>query len=239
MIEFKLPRSTLNKLPTALLKGVMVALLEEADENGVLTISVREFAKKIGLEYQPLRTALKYIYTNAIANATSNAKLTQRLTQITITDIARYKASARINQRKANATSNATPNATNHPEIHKPDYISPSYVEQPFADTWRKFIAYRNEIHKPYKSEQSQRIAYHKMVELSDHDPEKAKDMVERTILGQWQGLFPNKDNGTKQQNNATPGKTSRYDSLRTATTTILQQSGNIDSFFYDTGKNS
>jgi len=115
MDAFRLPRSTFAKLPTATLKGVMVALLELADDNGRVLISIRELAKSIGMEYQPLRTALKYLYANAIANATSNAKLTQRLTQITICNIEDYDLSPRKHQRNLNATANAATNAITGP----------------------------------------------------------------------------------------------------------------------------
>ncbi len=103
MDAFKLPRSTLDKLTTAAQKGVLVALLELVDDNGRVLISVREFAKTIGMEYQPLRTTLNHIYANAIANAIP----TQRLTQITINNIADYSVSPRKHQRNTNATTNA------------------------------------------------------------------------------------------------------------------------------------
>lgn len=232
MEEFKLPRSTLDKLPTATLRGVLVSLLELADENGVVTFSVRALAKSIGMEYQPLRTALKFLYANAIANAVPNAKLTQLLTQITISDIDDYRVCARKQQRKANAVANAVPNASRGAEI-SPDYILPPYVEAEFADTWRKFIAHRKDIKKPYKSAQSERIAYNKMVELAGHDPAKAKDMVERTILGQWQGLFPEKSNGNNRTIQAATAKTRRDRGLSLATE-IVSRSETLVGFYND-----
>lgn len=77
------------------------------------------------------------------------------------------------------------------------------YVDPRFAEIWSTFLKYRKEINKPYKSPQSEIIAYNKMLELANHDPIIAKDMVERTILGQWQGLFPNQ-NGKQTSNNKT-----------------------------------
>lgn len=74
----------------------------------------------------------------------------------------------------------------------------PTFVSPEYAETWRRFIAYRKEINKPYKSEASERIAYNKMVEMANNNPAAAKDMVERTILGQWQGLFPTDNHGSK-----------------------------------------
>lgn len=232
MEEFKLPRSTLDKLPTALLKGVMIALLEEADENGVLTISVREFATRIGIERQPMRTVLRKLQEQNLINPTSNPISTQRLTQIIINNIEYYGICAPKHQPKTNPTANPRKSTKNIRKVLTPDYITPPFVEPEFADVWRKFIVYRKEIKKPYKSSKSEEIAYNKMVEMADHDPTKAKDMVERTILGQWQGLYPNKSNG----NNNITSQADRYSALEQAAEAILQQPGNIDSYFNDKG---
>lgn len=235
MEEFKLSRSTLDRLPTALLKGVMIALLEEADENGVLTISVREFATRIGIERQPMRTALRKLQEQNLINPTANPISTQRLTQITINNIEYYATFAPKHQPKANPITNPRKSTKNIQKALTPDYITPPFVEPQFADTWRKFIEYRKEIKKPYKSSKTEEIAYNKMVEMSGHDPAKAKDMVERTILGQWQGLFPNKDNGS--YTNA--GQADRYTELERAAEAILRQPGNIDTCFNDKGRYS
>lgn len=104
---------------------------------------------------------------------------------------------------------------------------APSFVAPEYAETWRRFIAYRKEIKKPYKSELSERIAYNKMVEMADNDPAAAKDMVERAILGQWQGLFPKENHGTKPiitTDNAATRKESR-DRLRSLATGVVSQS--------------
>ena len=98
-----LPRATLDGIPSALHRGIFLSMLERADEQGQLTISVRGFADEIGVSYQVVRTAIAKLSTNA----TINAIATQRLTQITICDYANYTTPPRKQQRKANATINA------------------------------------------------------------------------------------------------------------------------------------
>lgn len=104
--DITLPRSVLEQIPSVLHRGIFVSLLERADEQGRLTISVRGFADEIDVSYQTLRTAISKLSTNAIINAIP----TQRLTQITICDFNRYAIPARKQQRKANANSNAITN---------------------------------------------------------------------------------------------------------------------------------
>lgn len=99
----RLPRSALEAIPTVVHRGIFVYLLERADENGQLTISIRSFADEIKVSYQTLRTVLSRLSANAIINAIA----TQRLTQITICNFSSYTTSLRRSQRKANAVTNA------------------------------------------------------------------------------------------------------------------------------------
>lgn len=226
-----LPRSTLEQIPSVLHRGILLSLLERADGQGRLTISVRAFADETGISYQVLRTALAKLSDNAIIDATS----TQRLTQITIYGCSDCDTSGRKVQRSKQRKPNATATVT-------PGYISPSFVAHEFADIWRKFVEYRKEIKKPYKSESSERTAYNKMVEMANNDPATARDMVERTILGQWQGLFPIDKNGTKSvtpTDNATTRKASR-DRLRALATGVVSQSADkLLNLYNGVGQNS
>lgn len=91
-----------------------------------------------------------------------------------------------------------------------PDYISPPFVAPEFAEIWHRFIEYRKEIKKPYKSAVSEKTAYNKMVEMANNNPATAKDMVERAILGQWQGLYAvdNERRTNYQTNRINPPRT-------------------------------
>lgn len=94
-----LPRAWLDNIPSALHRGIFLSMLERADEEGRLTISVRGFADEIGVSYQVVRTAIAKLSANAIINAIA----TQRLTQITICDYVNCATPPRKQQRKANA----------------------------------------------------------------------------------------------------------------------------------------
>lgn len=216
MDEFKLPRSTLDKLPTALLKGVMIALLENADENGVLTISIREFARKIRLEYQPLRTALKHIYANAIANAIA----TQRLTQITINDIESYSTPARKQQRKANATLNAT---IDNPKTLK---FSPP--------TEQEAIDFINE--KGYHFNPSEFVSWNQSKGWKiGTQPMKDWKAACRTWEIRWKEKYGEQFYYQIGANhNASNKQKDRYSALESATETVLRQPDNLDSYFND-----
>lgn len=107
----RLPRSALELIPSALYRGILVCLLEKADDNGRLSIGVRGLADEIGVSYQTLRTAILKLSRNAIINATPTHQLTQRLTQITICDYDDYINSKNKPQRSRQRTSNAASNA--------------------------------------------------------------------------------------------------------------------------------
>lgn len=107
----RLPRSALEKIPSALHRGIFLYLLERADENGQLTISIRRFANEIGIGYQVLRTAIAKLTANATVNAIATQEATQHRTLITICDYECYidltNNQQRKKQRKVNAISNA------------------------------------------------------------------------------------------------------------------------------------
>lgn len=112
----QLPRSMLKSIPSVVHRGIFVCLLERADENGQLSISIRGFADEMKVSYQTVRSALSKLLDNAIINAIA----TQRLTQITICDFDSYIATPRKSQRKVNAPSNAIINKTKSAKFTPP-----------------------------------------------------------------------------------------------------------------------
>ena len=113
--SIRLPRSALELIPSALQRGILISLLERADERGQLTISVRGFADEIGVSYQNMRTAIAKLTANAIINAAPTQASTQRLTQITICDFDTYTAPLRKQQRSGQRKANAIANAADTP----------------------------------------------------------------------------------------------------------------------------
>lgn len=125
----RLPRSALKQIPSALHRGIFLSLLERADDNGQLTISIRGFADEIAVSYQTMRTAIAKLSANAIINATSTQGLTQRLTQISICGYDNYDALGRSPQRKQQRKANATPNAITTPQSKQPKFTPPTDEE--------------------------------------------------------------------------------------------------------------
>lgn len=211
-------------LSTAILKGVFMALLERADDDGVVLVSIRGLSKELGIGYQSLRTALKTIYANALANATPNAKLTQHLTQINIYNIGDYTTSRRKEQRKANATPNAVSNAI--PTQRKPTKFTPPTEHE--------------------ASEYAQEKGFHfNLVEFVSWNQSKGwkvggqpmKDW--KAAMRTWEIRWKEK-HGEQfyyqigANNSATNQQKDRYSALESATETVLRHPNNLDAYFYD-----
>lgn len=132
----------LENIPSALHRGIFLSMLERADEQGQLTISVRGFADEIGVSYQVVRTAI----VKLSANATINAVATQRLTQITICDYVNYTTPPRKQQRNDNATINAI--ATQIPP-HPVSYTPSQTLDfQTIVNTLRADASWRESIQR-------------------------------------------------------------------------------------------
>lgn len=102
-----------------------------------------------------------------------------------------------------------------------------SFVDPSFLDAWHDWIEYRKRHNRPYKNEKEARKGYEHLLKLSHNDPSQAADIVDQTIANGWQGLFPDKSNGTKSiatTDNATARAQSR-DRLRTVAAGVLSQS--------------
>lgn len=59
-----------------------------------------------------------------------------------------------------------------------------------------RFLDYRKEIKKPYKSQKSVDAMYKKFLQITGGSIEAAKAIVDKTIENQWQGLFELKSSG-------------------------------------------
>lgn len=234
----RLPRSALSddmwRNNGALLRVYMYIVWQ--NENGVTDTSVMQIRKVTGLTERQVRDALKELETSS----KTSSKRSNKGSSITLCDIGDNSTlgSSKTSSKRSSKRSNPS-----KPQKVVSDIDSaPSFVSPEYAETWQRFIAYRKEINKPYKSEASERIAYNKMVEMSNNDPAAAKDMVERTILGQWQGLFPknNNDNRTlptpAAADNAATRKAQRDRGLSLATQ-IVAGSENLLNLFNGGGQ--
>lgn len=210
-------------------------LLSKADGNGAVETSLATMQRDLKINQKPLRTMLaKLERANKVAKAGANTG-----SKITICGYDGCVAKGANKRAKAGANKRASGNTLPVPNAEV--VLSPPFVAPEFAEIWSRFVAYRKEIRKPYKSESSERIAYNKMVEMSNNDPAAARDMVERAILGQWQGLFQVNNNGKQPRttiDNAVAQKAQRDRGLSLATQ-IVAGSENLLSLYNGGGPDS
>lgn len=223
----QLPRSALWSDKNLLQLYVHLAL--RADSNGVTRVSQRSLAACIGVSLRQIRNMLETLFAEQLAEQQTE-QLAKQITTIKIKQL-KPKAKQKVKQQ----TEPLAEQQTVARKTAVPAYTPPPFVAPEYAATWRKFVEYRREIKKPYKSESSERIAYNKMVEMAGNDPAAAKDMVERTILGQWQGLFPNKtDNyGNRKQASFSPAfRKAQRDRGLSLATAIVAGSSNLRNLY-------
>lgn len=177
-------------------KLVWFCLMRDS-EDGQITTPALSIAKEIKVNEKTVRNILKrlidagYIEDESPSESPNKVRHPTRVLRLCNIEIYNGRKKAQV-RKKSEYKSEIKPII--------PDYVSPSFVAEEYREIWHKFIEYRKEIKKPYKSETSERTAYNKMVEMSGNNPAVAKDMVERSILGQWQGLY--KDNSNDKRNN-------------------------------------
>lgn len=177
-------------------KLVWFCLMRDS-EDGQITTPALSIAKEIKVNEKTVRNILKRLidagYIEDESPSESPNKVRHPTRVLRLCNIEIYNGRKKTQVRKKSEYKSEIKTLI-------PDYVSPSFVAEEYREIWHKFIEYRKEIKKPYKSETSERTAYNKMVEMSGNNPAVAKDMVERSILGQWQGLY--KDNSNDKRNN-------------------------------------
>lgn len=69
------------------------------------------------------------------------------------------------------------------------------FVEVAFKPVFMRFIEYRKEIGKPFKSQKGVEGCYAELKKLSGNNVQKAELIVQQSISNEYQGLFPLKKN--------------------------------------------
>lgn len=113
------------------------------------------------------------------------------------------------------------------------------FVEKEFSDPFYMFLNYKkNELKFQYKNLDTIKIAYNKLIKLSNNNPEVATEMVEYTIMNSYKGLIePKGYNGKSNTNNSTNSKpVSSYERSRQLTVSQVETSR---AKFIDKFKNS
>lgn len=78
--------------------------------------------------------------------------------------------------------------------------FSLEFADEVVRGIMEEWLIYRNEIGKPYKSDDSVKRCYENLLKLSNGDVEVMKKIVDQSISNAWQGLFPLKNYGIKER---------------------------------------
>lgn len=65
-----------------------------------------------------------------------------------------------------------------------------SYVSESMLELWNKWLDYKDELNKQYKTERGIKIAYDKLVKFSNDDPVLANAIIQNSIEHSWDGFF-------------------------------------------------
>lgn len=236
MTEYlKLPRSALDLVADKDLWQLYGYLLSKADENGIVETSLATIQRDLKVNSKPLRTMLAKLQgANKVAKEGAN-----KGSKITLCELGNY--TTRGASKRANSGASKRANKIEDISAVTPAYTSPPFVAPEYREIWQRFTEYRREIKKPYRSESSEQTAYNKMVEMAGNNPSVAKDMVERTILGQWQGLYPKDNHGTKSitpADNAATRQASRDRMVGLASRIVSQSAERLANLYNGCGPN-
>lgn len=69
-----------------------------------------------------------------------------------------------------------------------------SFVECAYSEPFTIWLSYKEEIKDSYKTQRGVEIAYKKLKNLSNENPDIAMRIVEESIERGWKGLFPLKN---------------------------------------------
>jgi len=101
-----------------------------------------------------------------------------------------------VNTNNNDKNDNNDKNVNNKPPTPFKKEFDLSFIDRKdFKDLFSRWMQYRREVKKPYKSKMSVQSAYKDLLKLSNTDLSVAKNIVEQSICRQWQGLFALKEN--------------------------------------------
>lgn len=165
---------------------LMLHLMLIADDNGNAEVSERSLAADLGMGRQEVRTAK--------ATLISTQKLTQTLTHgktiLTLCLSDRVVKKRQVNQ--------PTKQPNNQPTI-QPTETVPSWVAQDYVRPFLDWVSYKKAKRQTYKTEQSLRACYNKLVKLSNGNADIACRIIEEAMANNWNGFYElkNVNNGT------------------------------------------
>ena len=165
---------------------LMLHLMLIADDNGNAEVSERSLAADLGMGRQEVRTAK--------ATLISTQKLTQTLTHGK-TILTLCLSDRVVKKRQA---IQPTKQPSNQPTI-QPTETVPSWVAQDYVRPFLDWVSYKKAKRQTYKTEQSLRACYNKLVKLSNGNADIACRIIEEAMANNWNGFYElkNANNGT------------------------------------------
>lgn len=103
-----------------------------------------------------------------------------------------YNSSIRLNEVFNKTYDSVSDNVSVSVETKKSENLIFTHKSQEFKNTWEKWVEYRKQIKKPYKSDISKQAALDKLGKSSEKD---AIAMMLNSMAAQWQGLFEVQNN--------------------------------------------
>ena len=85
-------------------------------------------------------------------------------------------------------------------EKKKEDVELLDFVDDRFISLSKKWMQYRRDIHKPFVANSSLKECYNLLLRISNNDPKKADQIIDRSIANGWMGLFPLPNYSAKAQ---------------------------------------
>lgn len=219
-----------DALKSGIAKAVYFSLLQRVPDSPEISFSARELAREVGVDEKTVRNHLNAFYKSGLISAPKSAESPHKIRTITLCGIGVLNE---VPKKRKSA-----PKSAESPQLALESLPLFHYVADDMKSAWEDWLAYRKSIKKPFASERQEQIAYGKLMRETNNDYQTAKAMIEQSIAYGWQGLFPLK-NGERfyhQIQQPASGSRSRLASLREATAAILQQPGNLDSYFNDKG---
>lgn len=97
--------------------------------------------------------------------------------------VSKTKATPKQSRSKGEANKNVNANVN-------PNEVLESEFEIKIKSTWERWLLFRTEIKKAFKSEDSKKVCMENLKELSSGDPKVAEAIILQSIGNGWQGLF-------------------------------------------------
>lgn len=142
-----------------------------------------------GLQFTTRLTVCNYEYYQGEAtdkkHAEQHTKHTTESTQKTTTKEGKER-------KEANNTPSAPKRGKSEP------IIDLAFIPDDFHDIVENWLEYKAEKKQKYKGQRAIKIFFKHLLELSDHDPQKATKIIDQSMANNWAGIFElkNKTNG-------------------------------------------